>query len=632
MLSPSQASDLARSPRPGETGGISGGSPGPLPNGDKDVPKAVIEARAYSKWLLNGRPSGTALRDWLEAEAEIHEVRELARRLADANALLSQFLAESKRREEELARAEERYRGIFDNAVEGIFQTTRDGRFLAANPALARMLGYGSPAELMAAIQSIGQQLHVDPHRRDELQRLLEERGAVHGFECQIRGKEGNTLWIALTARAVRDAGGALLYFEGRVENISERKQTAEALRNSEVLYHSLVDTLPVCIVRKDLSGRFIFGNRAFCESLHRPLSAVAGKTDYDFYPAQLAAKYLADDRRVIETREVLEAIEEHQKPDGERTYVRVLKAPLYDSKGAVIGVQGVFWDITARKRAEAELARTEAEFRVARGIQQKLFPTCTPNLPGLEIGVGSYGFDISGASFPAEAIGGDYYDFVPLADGSLGIAIGDVSGHGVGPALLMAEARALLRAFAHTQTDVSTILGLVNRVLVPDVESDRFITLLLAKLDPRSGALVYASAGHQTGYLLDAHGNVKQTLPSTGIPLGIRSDADFPASEPISLHGGDFVLLVTDGVVEARSPDGAVFGLQRSVNMVRIYRHATARQIVDNLYHAVRAFSRDRPQYDDITATVIKVGLDKQADDRPPSAAPMTRSEGAAP
>ncbi len=225
----------------------------------------------------------------------------------------------------------------------------------------------------------------------------------------------------------------------------------------------------------------------------------------------------------------------------------------MYDSRGDVVGMQAIFWDITARMRAEGELARTEAEFRVARRIQQKLFPSTIPRIPGLEIGAKTFGFDISGASFPAEAIGGDYYDFLVLADGSLGIAIGDVSGHGVGPALLMAEARALLRAFAQTEADVSTILSLINRVLVPDVDGDRFITMLLAKLDPRGNTLVFASAGHQTGYLLDAAANMKQSLSSTGIPLGIRNDANFPSRPPIPLQQGDLVVLVTDGVVEAQ-------------------------------------------------------------------------------
>jgi sigma-B regulation protein RsbU (phosphoserine phosphatase) len=459
-------------------------------DGRPDGLTALIAARAHDKWVLNGCPSGTALQDWLEAEAEVNQSRDLALQLVETNAQLNVALAESRRHEEELTRAE-------------------------------------------------------------------------------------------------------------------------EDLRNSEALYHSLVETLPVCIFRKDLSGRFTFANQAFCSTLRRPLHYIIGKTDLAFYPGELAQKYIYDDRQVMETREVLEAIEEHQKPEGERSYVRVLKAPVYDSRGEVIGMQGIFWDITARMRAEGELARTEVEFRVARRIQQKLFPSTTPQVPGMDIGVATFGYDIGGASYPAEAIGGDYYDFIALGDGSLGIAIGDVSGHGVGPALLMAEARALLRAFAQTHSDVSEVLGLINRVLVPDVDGDRFITMLLAKLDPRSRTLVYASAGHQTAFVIDAAGGVKRSMPSTGIPLGIRDDTDFPASPAIPMQTGDIVLLVTDGVVEARDPEGVVFGSKRAVDLVRIYRKLTARRIVDNLYYAVRAFSRDLPQYDDITATVIKVQAD---------------------
>jgi sigma-B regulation protein RsbU (phosphoserine phosphatase) len=280
----------------------------------------------------------------------------------------------------------------------------------------------------------------------------------------------------------------------------------------------------------------------------------------------------------------------------------------LVDSRGEIIGLQCLYWDITARKQAEAELARTAAEFKVARRIQQRLFPSGVPQVAGLEIGVARFGIEVGGASYPAEAIGGDYYDFIPLPDGSLGIAIGDVSGHGVGPALLMAETRALLQAFAQTQSDVSVILGLVNRLLIADVGGDRFITLILAKLDPTRHTLVYASAGHQTGYLLNSAGEVKQTLASTGYPLGILKEADFPASEEIPLQPGDLVMLVTDGIVEARAPDGTVFGRQRLMDIARVYRQATAGQIVDNLYYAVRAFSQNLPQYDDITAAVIKV------------------------
>jgi PAS domain S-box-containing protein len=389
---------------------------------------------------------------------------------------------------------------------------------------------------------------------------------------------------------------------------LDQSLQREKTLRESEALHQSLMDNLPLCVFRKDSRGRFIFCNRAFCSALKRPAEKIIGKTDLDFYPQELAQKYIYDDRRVLETGEILEAVEEHQDPDGERRYIQVVKAPFVDSHGDIIGVQCLYWDITVGKQAEAELARTAAEFRVARRIQQKLFPSGPPELGGMEIGAARFGIDAGGASYPAEAIGGDYYDFIPLLDGSLGVAIGDVSGHGVGPALLMAEARALLRAFAQTQADVSEILSLVNRVLVADIDDDRFITLLLAKLDPRTRTMVYASAGHQTGYLVGADGAIKQSLASTGFPLGIVDDADFPASQEIPLQSGDIVTLVTDGIVEARAPDGTIFGVQRPLDLVRVYRTSTAKQIVENLYHAVRAFSQDLPQYDDITATIIKV------------------------
>jgi sigma-B regulation protein RsbU (phosphoserine phosphatase) len=617
------------SPEPQEgPGHSSDAATPPAPeNGDKVVPADVIAVRAYEKWVRKGRPQGTTLQDWLEAEAELAQFRDLAHSLREANASLSEALAESRRREEALRQAEERYRAIFDNAIEGIFQTTPDGRFIAANPALARMLGFASPADLVAGVRDVAEQLHVSPERRAEFQRLLREDGQVHGFECQVYRKDRTILWISLTARAVRGPSGALDYYEGTVEDITQRKHAEDALKNSEALYRSLVNALPLCIFRKDLHGRFTFGNDAFCASVKRSLPELVGKNDLDIYPSDLAYKYIHDDRQVIETGEVLEAIEEHQKVDAERTYVQVLKAPLFDGRGDVIGMQAIFWDITARKWAEGELARTAAEFRVARTIQQKLFPREVPQVAGMDIGAVTFAFDIGGASYPAEAIGGDYYDFLLLPDGSLGIAIGDVSGHGVGPALLMAEARALLRAFAQMHSDVSTILKLVNRVLTADIEGDRFITLLLAKLVPRTRTLVYASAGHQTAYLLNAAGSVKQALPSTSIPLGIMAEMDFPASPEVRLEPGDIAFLATDGIVEARSPEGLAFGLRRPLDLIRVYRWATARQIVDNLYYAVRAFSQNEPQCDDITVAILKVNAEPPAQARAPASPPSPPS-----
>jgi serine phosphatase RsbU (regulator of sigma subunit) len=186
---------------------------------------------------------------------------------------------------------------------------------------------------------------------------------------------------------------------------------------------------------------------------------------------------------------------------------------------------------------------------------------------------------------------------------------VGDVSGHGAGPALLMALTRSYLRACAQNRSGPGGVLEQVNGLMSQDVEGDRYITLLLARLDMDTRVLTYASAGHATGYVLNARNEIKAELPSTGIPLGINPDESFVTSPPVELAEDDLVLLLTDGIVDARDPHSLPFGLGRVLDLVRVYREAPAREIAVNLYHAVRAFSRNLPQDDDITATVIKVG-----------------------
>jgi PAS domain S-box-containing protein len=140
------------------------------------------------------------------------------------------------------------------------------------------------------------------------------------------------------------------------------RKRAEQALRDSEALYHSLVETLPLSLFRKDRHGHFTFGNQRFCESLKRPLDRIRGRTDYDFYPRDLAEKYRRDDETVLATGKVLELIEEHCQPDGHKLYVQVLKAPVRDARGDIVGTQAIFWDVTARHLAEAALQRAKEE------------------------------------------------------------------------------------------------------------------------------------------------------------------------------------------------------------------------------------------------------------------------------
>ncbi|HXG49349.1 MAG TPA: PAS domain-containing protein, partial [Methylomirabilota bacterium] len=150
-----------------------------------------------------------------------------------------------------------------------------------------------------------------------------------------------------------------------------ERKRGEERLVSSEAFYHSLVENLPQNIFRKDLDERFTFANQRFCALLGRPLDQIIGRTDFDFYPPELARKYQEDDRTVLRTGQILETVEENVGPTGEKIYVNVVKTPVFDPQGRILGTQCIFWDITERKRweerlqqANAELARSESALR----------------------------------------------------------------------------------------------------------------------------------------------------------------------------------------------------------------------------------------------------------------------------
>ncbi len=183
--------------------------------------------------------------------------------------------------------------------------------------------------------------------------------GQGHVFNKEyriIRHADQTERWVYGLGRLEFDAQGRPLKMRGTIQDITERKQAEQQLHDSEALYHSLVANLPQHVFRKDLAGRFTFGSARFCQSLGKPQAEILGQTDRDFFPAALAAKYQQDDQRVIQTGQPFEAEEQHQQADGQTIWVSVIKTPLRDAVGQVIGLQGIAWDITERKRAEAGL------------------------------------------------------------------------------------------------------------------------------------------------------------------------------------------------------------------------------------------------------------------------------------
>ena len=254
--------------------------------------------------------------------------------------------------------------------------------------------------------------------------------------------------------------------------------------------------------------------------------------------------------------------------------------------------------DRLARRQAERSLLAQAEAMRIAREIQERLFPAEPPAIPE---------FDIAGSSCPAEATGSDYYDFIRSPREETFIVIGDVTGHGLGPALLMADVRAYLRALVPEHASIQDVLRRTNHLLREDLGDFRFITLLFAGLFPSSRSLRYINAGHPAGYVLNGEGHVKFELPPSVPALGLEPDAAFPEAVEILLETSDLILFLTDGAIEAASPTGEEFGIARALNVVRETRDKPSAEIIASLFDAVRQFTEGTQLQDDLTAVIIK-------------------------
>jgi hypothetical protein len=252
---------------------------------------------------------------------------------------------------------------------------------------------------------------------------------------------------------------------------------------------------------------------------------------------------------------------------------------------------------VRKRRWAEHIARKSQERMQIARKIQECLLPVGPTNLPA---------FDIAGTSHSAEATGGDYFDFIPMRNGRIGIVVGDVSGHDFGSALLMSEVRAYLRALVLVHDDVSDILTRTNAFLVEDTDDFTFVTLFFACLDLHNRSLLYAGAGHE-GILLDATGR-QERLRSTSIPLGLEKDLVVACAPAKDLEPEQVVLLTSDGITEALSPGGERFGMERTIDVISGHRDKSAREMIDLLCQAVRVFSHGMPPEDDMTAVILKV------------------------
>jgi serine phosphatase RsbU (regulator of sigma subunit)/anti-sigma regulatory factor (Ser/Thr protein kinase) len=250
---------------------------------------------------------------------------------------------------------------------------------------------------------------------------------------------------------------------------------------------------------------------------------------------------------------------------------------------------------LVREQQAEARTReRIEQELRIARIIQQTLLPQELPHIGGWQLGAYYQ---------PARAVGGDFYDFLTFEDGRLGLVIGDVTDKGVPAALVMATTRSMLRTAAQHGDSPGEVLERANNLLFPDIPPKMFVTCLYAILDPSTGRLEYANAGHDLPYL--SHDGVATELRATGMPLGLMPDMHYEEKEA-HMATGDTLLLYSDGLVEAHNPSREMFSFPRLMSLVGQHGHTGA--LIEYLLNELRAFTGiGWEQEDDVTLVTLQ-------------------------
>jgi serine phosphatase RsbU (regulator of sigma subunit) len=247
-------------------------------------------------------------------------------------------------------------------------------------------------------------------------------------------------------------------------------------------------------------------------------------------------------------------------------------------------------------RKEEERMIRLEEEFRLARSIQGNLLPKDVPTVPG---------YELAGGTVPAQSVGGDYYDFIPMDRARLALCLGDVSGKGMPAALLMAHLQATIRGQALLGTQPGQCLWHSNRLLFHSTDLERFATCFYGVLDLEEHRLCYANAGHE--HPLHFRGNGKPVpLDQGGIVLGILEGAEYgDATLPIA--PGDLIVVYSDGITDASDRNGEPFGVERLVRLVNEHVNESAPKLLERILDTVRTHAGDEPQLDDMTLTVVR-------------------------
>ena len=505
--------------------------------------------------------------------------------------------------ESALAESEERFRQMAEMAGEWLWEQDPKGYYIYSSTAVKQILGHSQNdvigkhyTQFLTAQDKVDQQHYADSRR------------PFYGLINHYRHKDGHPVFTESTGLPIIDAAGKLLKWRGVDRDITAQKHFQDALIESEKRTRLIIESSLNAIVIMDAYGIITDWNpqseKMFGWTAEE---AVGSRLEELIIPPRFRDIYRQGLKLFLHTGicPLFNQVFEHvaMRRDGTEFPVEVSASPL--KLGNTYIFSAFIHNITSRKAAEQqirkaqiELAITQSEIKIAQKIQVSLLPSAP---------IKSAYFEIAGMCLPADQVGGDYFDYFFRDESHLDMVIADVSGHSIGPALFMVEARSAIRTQAGRLGTASEILGVLNNFLFDDLnKADYFITLFYLQYDIATQQLSFANAGHPPPLLLRSWQAECQALDADGLILGIRKNIVFE-EKSLTLAVGDLLLIYTDGLTEAESPDGEFFGLKRVSDA--FIRHAgyTPQHIVAAILEELKQFCRRESFKDDITLMVFK-------------------------
>ncbi len=379
----------------------------------------------------------------------------------------------------------------------------------------------------------------------------------------------------------------------------------------------SVIDSSSDAIVGLKLDGRIIswnsgaermYGSSA-AEMIGKPVSRLSLPDRADEIPLILARIHNGERIRHFQTT--------HLKRGGIPIPVSLSVSPVVDPLERVVGASFIARDLSHQFSFERSLHESDQRYRklklsleLAHQIQETLLPKVIDFSCALDIHV---------KTLYSEDIGGDYYDFFrtpATPDHILGLAVGDVSGHGTGAALLMAMAKGALQAeVVHSPFDLMAMMSRLNQFFCRYAEAGRLMTLFLALVDVRKRLLCWCSAGQGPVYIYHPGDQCFEELGCTGPPLGVLEGTEFEC-QSLMLRDGDILVIGTDGLWEARDPQGEMFSVERVRQLLATWHHKTAEEICETLLSRVKSFTAREELEDDTTLMILKVPIRPQVTD----------------